>query len=389
MIAGTIEPTESPAPGSNCLAIPVLLVASVPDWIGAARFPKALRDAGFSVTLLAPPNALAAHSRYVDQVAFFAATVRSCNPRLIVPCDDLTTRLLHSIVLTAPPDLKAEIRMELAILIRESLGEPAHYEASVDKSLLPPLAALLGVRVIPWAEARTPADVRSFVAKHGWPIVLKAPTGASGEGVAICGDVSQAKDAYKRLRRHREQDVLEAPRVIVVQQYIPGETIGRPAVGWNGRELAGITREFVVKNPPETGPGSVVRFYCEPEARKFSDALARGLGINGFFAAQFIVHASTRELYLLEICRRVTPGHHSGALVGVDLCAALFAALTDAPSSVPPDLPADFERTVAQFPQEWMRDPGSKYLKDCPIDAPWDDPDLLAAMVAMGKGHTG
>ena len=94
------------------MTIPVLLVASVPDWIGTARLPKALHDAGFSVALLAPPNALAAKSRHVDRVTFFppeltiyewvdsvAAAVRAADPRLIVPCDDLTTRLLHSIVL--------------------------------------------------------------------------------------------------------------------------------------------------------------------------------------------------------------------------------------------------------------------------------------------------
>jgi hypothetical protein len=257
----------------------------------------------------------------VDSVA---AAVRAADPRLIVPCDDLTTRLLHSIVLAAPPDLKANIQVELSALIRESLGDPAFYETSVDKIRLPPLAASLGVRVIPWAEARDFSDVTSFAANHGYPLVLKALTGAGGEGVAICREASQAANAFERLRLHREQDIPNASQIIVVQEYILGETIGRPAVGWNGRELAGITRQFVVKNPPETGPGSVVRFYCEPEARIFSDALARGMGMRGFFAAQFIVHARTRELYLLEISRRVTPGHHSGSLVGVDLRAALY-----------------------------------------------------------------
>ncbi len=215
--------------------------------------------------------------------------------------------------------------------------------------------------------------------------MLKAPTGAGGEGVAICADESEASKAFDRLRSHREQDLPDASELIVVQRHIVGQTIGRPAVAWNGRELAGFTREFVVKSPPVTGPGSVVRFYCEPEARIASDALARGMGIKGFFAAQFIVDARTGELYLLEISRRVTPGHHSGAGVGVDLCAALHAVLTGAPSNVPQDLPAGFERTLAQFPQEWLRDPESRYLKDSPLDAPWDDPDLLAAMVAMRK----
>ena len=107
--------------------------------------------------------------------------------------------------------------------------------------------------------------------------------------------------------------------------------------------------------------------------------------MKGFFAAQFIVEERTRQLYLLEISRRVTPGHHSGALVGVDLCAALHAALTGERSNVPQDLPPGFERTLAQFPQEWLRDPESPYLMEFPLDAPWDDPDLLDAMVAMRK----
>jgi len=380
------------------LTISVLLVASAPDWIGTARFPKALRDAGFSVTLLAPPNALAATSRYVDRVVFFppklsiydwvynlADVVRDTAPRLLVPCDDLTTRLLQSIVVAPPADLKANVQVELGVLIRESLGDPAFYESSIDKVCLPPIAASLGVRVIPWAPALDFSDVTTFAAGHGYPIVLKAPTGAGGTGVAICREQSQAESSFERLRLHREENIDDPSRTIVVQEYIPGETIGRPAVGWNGRELAGITREFVVKNPPETGPGSVVRFYCEPEARLFSETLVRGLGMRGFFAAQFIVHAHTRELYLLEISRRITPGHHSGALVGVDLCAALYAALSGAQSNVPPDLPPKYDRTVCQFPQEWLRDPNSPFLGDYPIDAPWDDPQLFAAMVAFRK----
>ena len=380
------------------MTISILLVASVPDWIGTARFPKALHDAGFSVTLLAPPNALAVKSRYVDRAVFFlpklsiydwvyrlADVARTAAPRVLVPCDDLTARLLHSIVVAAPADLKASVRVELGALIRESLGDPAFYESSVDKLRLPPIAASLGVRVIPWAPALDFSDVTSFVASHGYPIVLKAPAGAGGAGVAICREPLQAASSFDRLRRHREEDIPDASRAVVVQEYIPGETIGRPAVGWNGRELAGITREFVVKNPPETGPGSVVRFYCEPEARFFSDMLVRGLGMRGFFAAQFIVHARTRDIYLLEISRRVTPGHHSGALVGVDLCAALYAALSGAQSNVPPDLPPKYERTLSQFPQEWFRDPDSPFLTEYPIDAPWDDPELFAAMVAMRK----
>jgi len=38
---------------------------------------------------------------------------------------------------------------------------------------------------------------------------------------------------------------------------------------------------------------------------------------------------------------------------------------------------------IAHFPQEWLRDPASRYLRRCRVDAPWDDPALLKAMAAL------
>ena len=37
------------------------------------------------------------------------------------------------------------------------------------------------------------------------------------------------------------------------------------------------------------------------------------------------------------------------------------------------------------FPQEWLRDPASAFLRDYPVDIPWDDPELFEAMIAMRK----
>lgn len=39
---------------------------------------------------------------------------------------------------------------------------------------------------------------------------------------------------------------------------------------------------------------------------------------------------------------------------------------------------ATFERSL-----EWTRDPASRYLREYPVDAPWDEPDLVEAIVAQ------
>jgi len=42
---------------------------------------------------------------------------------------------------------------------------------------------------------------------------------------------------------------------------------------------------------------------------------------------------------------------------------------------------ADYPETVALFPNEWLRDPHSRYLTHGHHDVPWDDPALLKAYV--------
>jgi predicted ATP-grasp superfamily ATP-dependent carboligase len=168
-----------------------------------------------------------------------------------------------------------------------------------------------------------------------------------------------------------------------VQEFVHGRSISRASVAWDAEELAGVTRERVTRHPASTGPGSTVRVYFEPVARAASQALARALEMRGFFSIEYIVHPETGEAYLLEINRRAPPGIALGGMVGVDLCAALHAALAGAAPPGPADVAPESEKVIAQFPQEWLRDPASTYLRDCPVDAPWDDPEVFEAMLRL------
>jgi hypothetical protein len=40
-------------------------------------------------------------------------------------------------------------------------------------------------------------------------------------------------------------------------------------------------------------------------------------------------------------------------------------------------------KRVVILPREWLLDPASPHLRERPVDAPWDDPSLLRAPVAM------
>jgi hypothetical protein len=374
----------------------VLLLSTTASWLAQARMPRALASAGFRVSLLAPPDSIGVKSRFVArrdllpedanragwEIAF-AAAVEAVGPRLVIPCDDMATNLLQALALAPPVTLSPATALPLAALARESLGEPKHYRPSTDKTLLPQAAAAAGVR-IPRTELVTDADgAAEFADAQGYPVVLKRGHGAAGQAVAVVDSRGGLEPAFARLRALPALFVHEDRRRLLVQEFVHGRSISRASVAWDAEELAGVTRERVTRHPASTGPGSTVRVYFEPVARAASQALARALEMRGFFSIEYIVHPETGEAYLLEINRRAPPGIALGGMVGVDLCAALHAALAGAAPPGPADVAPESEKVIAQFPQEWLRDPASTYLRDCPVDAPWDDPEVFEAMLRL------
>jgi hypothetical protein len=195
------------------MSIPVLLASTATRWIGTARIPAALAKAGFEVSLLTPRNSLAEKSRYVSKIGYlpdnatfaqwvvaFAGAVKATAPRIVLPCDDMAFRLL-AMLLRSPRDLQPALQLQLASLIRESLGDPDYYDISVDKTLLPPAAEALGVRVPPYAIVTTAEAAAAFTAVHGYPVVLKRGHGFAGQGVAICATRDELTRAFAEFTR--------------------------------------------------------------------------------------------------------------------------------------------------------------------------------------------
>ena len=145
----------------------------------------------------------------------------------------------------------------------------------------------------------------------------------------------------------------------------------------------GVTRGRLATHPGPLGPASVVEFVGLPAVAEATGELCRLLSLHGFVGTQYIIEAQSRRPYLIEINRRMLPATHGGALVGIDLAAALFAAAHGREWSGPRDLASGSAARLALFPQEWYRDDKSAWLRRLPSDAPWHDPALLAAMVRM------
>jgi len=383
------------------MATPILLVATATRWFGTARMPRALSRAGFEVALLTPRNSLAEHSRFVTKLGYvedaatprqwlyaFAAMVKATDPSIVMPCDDTAFLLLQSLVVSPPERLEPTLALQLGALIRHSLGDPTWYRTSVDKTLLPAAAEALGVRVPPWMLVEQLAQAEGFAADHGYPLVVKRRHSSAGDGVAICVNREELADAIARLAR---ADAAALPgggaAPLLVQAYLSGGTRFYPSIAWQGTLLTGYAGEKIEANPAPKGPPTVNRYFASPVLRDFAQKLARGFGITGFFSPEFVVDERTGEPCLMEINRRLVGGAHRGSAIGVDHCAALFAAVNGTSSSTRADLADGEEHLTVHFPQEWLRDPASHWLRDHPVDVPWDEPELIEAMLALRGEH--
>jgi len=375
---------------------PVLLVSTATRWIGTARIPAALAHAGFTVSLLTPPNSLAERSRFVSRVGYlpenatvaqwvaaFAEIAAATQPRIVLPCDDMAFLLLANLRRSPPRDMQPALAARLSSLIEYSLGDSSQYETSVDKTRLPAAAMAMGVAVPPFSIVDNPAAADSFGRAHGYPIVVKRAHGFGGAGVAICADAADVARAFHAFLEPQPLDLGNVPSSLLVQAHVPGNINYYLSTASQGRLVAGYASEKVVAHPHPTGPPTVTRHFRSPQLRSIAESLAAGFGISGHFFVEFIVPTGTGRPLVLEINRRITPGSHRGSLRNVDHWAALQAALTGAKSPTRSDFDEGEEGLLVWFPEEWLRDPDSRYLRDHVVDVPWDEPELLEAFTAM------
>ena len=377
----------------------VLLVSSAARWYGVERMPRALAKADFEVTLLTPRRSLAESSRFVRRVAHLAdhttpldwiqavaATVRAVAPAQIVPCDDVSFRLLAMLVVAPPPRLQPAVQAELATLIRASLGEPAHYRTSVDKTLLPAAAVRTGVRVPPHAVITTSGEGEAFAAEHGYPVVVKRPYSTAGDGVRIAASAAELRDAIATLGVPDPADFETDPSGrLLVQKHVDGHNCYYEIAAFEGSLLAGYAGDRLQTFAGVMSPATVIRYRDAPELRAMSERLVAAFGMTGLFTSEYIVERDTGTPYLIDIERRIGPATHYGSVMNVDLCSTLAAAMQGVPSSSRAGLDPGDERMFVQFPGEWLRDPQSRWLRQYPVDVPWDDPELLDAMLTRGR----
>ena len=381
---------------------PTLLVATTARWFPTARLTIAMTQAGFSVEAVCPSghplevtSAVKRNYRYdgLTPLRSFSQAIDASRPNIIVPGDDLAVKHLHEL------HQSAQSRSPMGTvqaLIENSLGDPQSFPLVFARAEFMELARAQGIRGPKTEVIAGGDDLKRWAADTGFPIVLKANETSGGDGVRIAHTLEEAERAFQRLAsppllaRALKRALLDRDSTLVAQSllrrrslvnaqvYVAGSEATSAVACWRGTVLASLHFQ-VIKKAQSAGHATVVRLIEHSEMTCAVEQIVRRLGLSGLHGFDFMLEASTGNAHLIEINPRSTQVGHLTLGPGHDLPAALYAALSGEASKPVAKLTENC--TIALFPQEWIRDAASPYLRSAYHDVPWEETLLTRACV--------
>lgn len=382
----------------------VLIATTSPSrWFSAARLAMAMANAGFTVEAVCPPGhslgLTSAVRRTYDYSGFaplrsFVTAISSSKPDLIVPTDDFAAQYLHRI--HARERARGKAGEPISALIERSLGDPQSYSVVYARTAFMRLAQEEGIRVPQTARIESADALDRWITEMGLPTVLKADRTSGGEGVRIVRTREESIKAFQALQappllaRAVKRAMLDQDKTLIwpsltrtrstvnAQAFVEGREATSLIACWEGVVLASLHFE-VVNKQNTSGPATVLRLIDNVEMISATQKMARRLNLSGLHGFDYMVEGHTGNAYLIELNPRATQVGHLALGTGRDLPAALFAASTGATLHESSKLTDN--DTIALFPQEWIRNPVSAFLRSAYHDVPWGEPALIRACV--------
>jgi hypothetical protein len=378
-----------------------ILLSTTNRWPSSARLMIEFSRVGHVVSIVCPARSHPSRKVRVAHRTFpykplapldsLADAIEATKPDLIIPCDDLAVRHLHQ--LQSSRRARSAGDVDIPALIVNSLGPVGSYAAVNSRYLLLKIAREEGILTPETIAINNVGDLERWRSAAPPPWVLKADGTAAGWGVRIAQTLEEARNHYSDLRRptgflrsikHLTVDrdlILEREwwyglsRVrpaVVAQSFIPGGAANCAVVCWKGEVLAGVCCE-AVSTETSVGPATVVRLVDNEDMMVAARAIARRLGLSGFFGLDFVMEEGTRKTYLIEMNPRCTPLAHLRLGIGQDMIGAVSAQLTGKPLGEPVSITQN--KMIAYFPQALLRN--SEFLSSSYHDIPEAEDELI------------
>jgi hypothetical protein len=389
--------------------MPIVLLVATERWHPTARIGMALAEAGCVVDAVCPSGHPIQLTRAVRQMykykglrplASLSDAIRTSRPNLVIPADDLATWHLHE--LSKRQGSRGTAGTEICSLIERSLGSADSFPVVSARNAFMQVAREEGVRVPETMVIANASDLHGWIARMGFPMVLKANGTSGGDGVKVVNTVGEAERGFRKLQsppllaRAVKRAVIDGDltllrpslfrhrSVVSAQTFVTGREATTALFCWQGKVLASLHFE-VLQKVGSMGHATVVHRVDNEEMATAAEKIAARLRLSGFHGLDFMIEDGTGRAYLIEINPRTTQVGHLSLGPDRDLPAALYSAVTG--KKVQPASEVTENPTIALFPQEWKRDPNSEFLFSCYHDVPWAELGLLGGCVAGNKGR--
>jgi len=366
----------------------------------------ALAKAGCHVEAVCPPNHPLFKTSAVHRIhgynglaplTSFKRAIALAKPDFIVSGDDLATQHLHRL---HDRERHSDTGKSICSLIERSLGAPESFPIAFARAAFMDVARQEAVRVPTTEVIRNDHDLRKWVSKTGFPFVLKANGTSGGDGVRVVYTLEDAERAFRNLQapplwaRAAKRALVDRDKTLIwpcllrrrsvvnAQTFVAGREATSTIFCWQGAVLASLHFE-VLNKMHAVGHATTVRLIEHSEMSLAAEKVVRKLGLSGLYGFDFMLETQTGNAYLIEINPRTTQVGHLALGIGKDLPAALCAALSG--NIVRPAPKVTETDTIVLFPQEWMRDPASEFLRLGYHDVPWEEPELVDDCIRQSR----
>ena len=378
---------------------PTILIATTSRGHSPARLAMTLTSSGCTVDAVCPPRHSICKTSVVRRTHLYHGllpltslrkAVLAARPDLIIPCDDVTTLHLHELYDRALRSGKAG--EAVCALIERSLGSPANFPVVYARTAFIEMAREEGIRVPLTEVVKHESDLKSCISRMGLPIVLKADGTSGGDGVRIVHNLIEAEHGLRALaappllarafkRGVIDQDMtliwpslLRHRYIVNAQAWVAGREATSAVACWKGEVLASV--QFEVLNKQDAGgPSTVLRRIDNAEISAAAVKMVKRLALSGLHGFDFMLETETDNAYLIEINPRATQVGHLTLGPGHDIPAAITAAISG--TDIRPATKVTQNDTIVLFPQEWIRNPESPYIRSGYHDVPWAEPEFV------------
>ncbi|HXM19227.1 MAG TPA: hypothetical protein VN934_10540 [Candidatus Tumulicola sp.] len=360
--------------------MPEVLICTASNWVGPARIPRLLHEAGCTVTVFGDPSSLVARSRYVSRRVPAPSNADACAEALREHLARQSREYAWVVVIDDP----------MLIALAKHAGEawldgwfPFDHrsdvlQCAISKNDFMRKAGEIGLPIPEFAICDTFTETASAARTLGYPVMLKLDQGFGGGDVWKATDESALRTAY---------DQRTDLRPFALQRFLDGPVGIVEALFDHGRLLCFQSMVKLETWPTPFSPSCTRRLFYPPHVEEVLRQTGELTGVHGFSGFDWILDARDQAFKIIEFHPRVTSGQHLSLRSGDVFSSAIAGMLAGcAPSEVRrvPMSPRAFKLFPHYLHKALTKRNISAILSWLPFvdrswDTPWDDAPLMLA----------